>query len=114
MSQKRAVSGRSLEASPFRVELLRGADVVATRNARSSTLRATFPVEDLRPGDYSVQVRANAWNYKESLSDKALITVLGSVSPTLAYADNKITATWNDVQPPKAQTRGVGLHPEGS
>lgn len=84
-------------AAAFRVELLRGNDVVAFQTVGSNTLRTNFPVDKLTPGDYSVQVKANASNYKESVSDKATINVLNAVAVTLSVADEKLNANWDKV-----------------
>lgn len=104
-----------VNAAAYSAELMQGTRVVDTVYVSDSSLRANFPIKDLKPGAYAVHVRANAPNYKESVSDDTSFNLLGEVSPTLACADGEIIATWNDVQPPNYEIRvardGVVISP---
>lgn len=102
---------RVSHAAAYRAELLSGNDVIAASDTSSSTLRATFSVDKLKPGKYDVQVRANASNYKESVSDKASINVLNAVTVTLSASGEKLLATWNKVDSPNYE---VTLFKDGS
>jgi hypothetical protein len=84
----------------FLIELLRGGNVVALDYVPPATLRTTFLTTNLQPGDYAVQVRANATNYQESISDRASIVLLpapATVSVSYNQQANQIDVSWASV-----------------
>jgi concanavalin A-like lectin/glucanase superfamily protein len=87
-------------AAVYSVELLSGKDVAASRDLPANVIRTTFPVNNLSAGVYSIQVRANAPQAKESVSDPATITVLGKVTVTLAASGAKLQASWSGIDSP--------------
>jgi hypothetical protein len=84
----------------FDVSLLKDGSQIAHQENVSTTI-TTFDLAGL--GVYTVQVRQNgdsthipaAWS-----QPSGAVTVPVAVVVTLAYRNNKLTATWNDVQPP--------------